>query len=260
MTITIILNAYKRTEYLDQQIISIKKQTVNVKEIFLWNNSDNLINHKEIDLELFSSKNLGVWGRFTMALNSNSEYICVIDDDTFPEKNWLQNCINSMKVQEGLYGARGVNFFSKNDYIVVEEKGIYGPSSKIEKVDIVGHNWFFKRDWLPYFWLEMPKINQSRFVGEDMNLSYSFKKYLNLNTYVPPHPKNQKDLWGGSPSSSLQLGQMDIAISKNKKMLKEMNEIYRYYVSKGLKIHKLNKNQIKGNYIKFKEMIKNYFF
>lgn len=256
MTISVILNSFKRTDYLSNQINSLKNQTIKPNEIFLWNNSSKLINNNDIDLEVFSSKNLGVWGRFSLALNTSSQYICLIDDDTIPGKKWFENCINSMNSKEGVYGARGINFCSKKDYIVVEEKGIYGPCNEIERVDIVGHNWFFKRDWLPYFWLEMPEITQSRFVGEDMNLSYSLKKYLNLDTFVPPHPKNDKDLWGGNLEMSLKLGQLDVAISKNKKRLNEMNEMYRFYVSKGLNIHKINHNKIKGYYLKLKRIIK----
>lgn len=253
--ITVILNAYKRTNFLELQINSLKKQSIKPEKIFLWNNTGKEIKHSSIDLEVVSSKNLGVWARFSLALNADTKFISIIDDDTIPCNKWFENCISSMEQKEGIYGARGVKFFSESDYLVCTEKGIYGPCDSIEKVDIVGHSWFFKRKWLPFFWLEMPEKDQSKYVGEDINLSYALKKHLNLNTFVPPHPKSNKDLWGSLKDQSLDLGQMEVAISKNKKHLKEMNEIYRLYIKKGFEINPTNNEIIKGNLLKFKKFI-----
>jgi hypothetical protein len=36
--ISVVLNGYKRAEYLDLQIKSIKEQSVKVKEILIWQN------------------------------------------------------------------------------------------------------------------------------------------------------------------------------------------------------------------------------
>ena len=125
------------------------------------------------------------------ALNSRNEFICVFDDDTIPGKNWIKNCLQTLEKQNGLLGARGVRFASKK-YIVGEEFGWSNPSNEIEQVDIVGHSWFFKREWLSYFWREIPNFNELSFVGEDIHFSYVLQKYLGLNTYVPPHPNEDK--------------------------------------------------------------------
>jgi hypothetical protein len=63
------------------------------------------------------------------------------------------------------------------------------------QVDLVGHSWFFKKEWLSYMWREIPDPKYNT-CGEDMHFSYMLQKYANIPTYVPPHPKNDKELWG----------------------------------------------------------------
>ena len=48
-----------------------------------------------------------------------------------------------------------------------------------------------------------------------MHFSYSIQKYLNLNTYVPPHPANNQQMWGSNPSLAYQYGVDKNAISVN---------------------------------------------
>ena len=139
-----------------------------------------------------SNANFGVWARFAYALNAQTEYICVLDDDTVPGSKWLENCVNTIKQTEGLLGAIGV-VFKDHDYINYDRHGWAAPNEKTVPVDIVGHSWFFKREWLGEFWREAP-IPESRICGEDMHFSYTLQKYLNLNTYVPPHQVNNKSL------------------------------------------------------------------
>ena len=84
--ITVILNGFKRPQFLKEQIEAINNQTIKPVEIMLWQN-----NIEGFDSELTNSittascnKNLGVWARFAFALNAKTEYICVLDDDTIP--------------------------------------------------------------------------------------------------------------------------------------------------------------------------------
>ena len=64
-------------------------------------------------------------------------------------------------------------------------------------VDIVGHSWFFKKEWITQLIKELPDIDEEMFVcGEDMHLSYVLQKYLYIPTMVPPHPLENKELWG----------------------------------------------------------------
>ena len=120
-SISIIFNGFKRTNLLTKQWNSIVKQTVKPKDIFIWINDsgedqtihESILKHSTVAR---CNKNLGVWSRFFFALNCTTKYICVIDDDTFPGDMWLENCLNHISKQDGLYGTRGVVFRDKDNY------------------------------------------------------------------------------------------------------------------------------------------------
>jgi hypothetical protein len=82
-----------------------------------------------------------------------------------------------------------------------------------------------------------------------MHFSYTIQKYLNLKTYVPPHPENDRSLWGslkgekyGGGMVSLWQGnphiQLDATTIKSNHQL--MNE---YYVKQCKKDWKLVKDK-----------------
>ena len=73
------------------------------------------------------------------------------DDDTIPGKKWFENCLETIKQNEGLLGTQGLRFKSKTRYSPNICIGWDNPNIKTEKVDIVGHCWFFKREWLSTF-------------------------------------------------------------------------------------------------------------
>ena len=200
MEITYILNLYRRPHVLLEQIESIKNQTVAPTQIMIWKNSYEGV---EIPIELKKdkdiivadcSRNLGVWSRFSFALNAKTEYICVIDDDSIIGKKWAENCLNTMMETPGLLGTRGLRF-KRGVYHDADVFGWESCNEKVEQVDIVGHAWFFKREWLTAFFRELPPPEYVT-AGEDINLSWMIQKYLGLNTYVPPHPKNDPEMWG----------------------------------------------------------------
>jgi GT2 family glycosyltransferase len=218
--VTVILNGYNRPEFLKTQLDAIKAQTIQPAEIMLWVNKE-----EGFDKELFegltvaiSNKNLGVWSRFAYALNAHTEYVCIFDDDTIPGKKWLENCINTMQTQEGLLGTRGVIFRFPNDYSYYDSQGWDVHNEKTEEVDIVGHAWFFKREWLWVLWKEAPPGNGEFYrVGEDMFFSYSLQKHLGIKTYVPPHPVSDLEMSGSlfgwqmgtvRPTSEVAMGEM----------------------------------------------------
>lgn len=235
--ITVILNGYKRGHVLETQYNSIVNQTMKPSEIILWQNKG-----QNFDLDLTekmthvkSNKNFGVWARFAMALNAETEYICVFDDDTIPGSKWLENCYNTIQKYDGLLGTIGVTFLSKNSYQPIERVGWANPNNSTQQVDIVGHSWFFRREWLSSFWRELPSIGTSRIVGEDIHFSYTLQKYLNKNTYVPPHPIDDPQLWGSDPRLAWSIGTDNNAISVNNTNLSIMSETYKSYINKGFK-------------------------
>lgn len=238
--VTVILNGYKRGKNLELQYDSVKTQTLRPKEIMLWQNKgedfDSEITNKMVHVN--SNKNFGVWARFAFALNAETEYICIFDDDTIPGKKWLENCYNTIQKHDGLLGTIGVRFLSDTSYQPIHRIGWANPNENTEQVDIVGHAWFFRREWLSTFWRELPDSNQSKIVGEDIHFSYTLQKYLNKNTYVPPHPKDNLEMWGSNPNLAWKLGQDSPAISMNQNNLKIMSNTYVNYINKGFKIMK----------------------
>lgn len=240
--VTVILNGYKRGSHLELQYNAIKSQTLKPKEIMLWQNKGEVFDEKITSqiTHANSNKNFGVWARFAFALNANTEYVCIFDDDTIPGKKWLENCYDTIQKYDGLLGTIGVRYLTKTSYLPIERIGWDNPNDKTEQVDIVGHSWFFRREWLSTFWRELPEINQSKLVGEDMHFSYTLQKYLNKNTYVPPHPKNNMDMWGSLPQTAWSIGQDSAAISMNPNNINEMSKTYVNYINKGFKIIKDN--------------------
>ena len=205
--ISVILNGYKRGNCLNEQLEAIKSQSIPASEIFLWYNHPETgeVNYDIIEKipTALSNINMGVWARFAYALNCKSEYICIFDDDIVPGKLWFENCITTIKKVNGLIGAVGLLYISPNPPCNSSYYERYsrfgwvdgGQTDIIQQVDLVGHAWFFKREWLSYFWRELPDPKYFT-CGEDMHFSYMLQKYAGIKTYVPPHPNINKELWG----------------------------------------------------------------
>mgnify|MGYP003644413277 CR=1 FL=1 len=197
-TITVILNAYRRPEYLREQIEAIKSQTVKPTKIWLWVNyhrDNERINfqYNDIDAVINSSVNFKYHGRLALALLAQTDYIAMFDDDTIPGKRWFENCIATEKAigEQCILGGAGVSL--NNEYYVDHRR--YGwptPSNEITEVDLVGHAWFFPRKFLTSIWAEKPISFEN---GEDIQLSYLAQKVYGAKTYCPPHPLDNKDLW-----------------------------------------------------------------
>lgn len=236
--VTAILNGYKRPSFLAEQVNAIENQTIKPSEIMLWQNHDVGFD-KELTNTLttsISNKNLGVWARFAFALNAKTEYICIFDDDTIPGSKWFENCIETMKTHEGLLGTIGLIYDNDKGYLPNVRHGWDRPNQKTVQVDIVGHAWFFKREWLSTFWREL-RPNGFDIVGEDMHFSYTLQKYLGINTYVPPHPINDKEMWGSL--KGWEMGTEANGLSLKPANIQLMNEYYKYLIKNDFKI--LNK-------------------
>jgi hypothetical protein len=195
--ISVILNVYKRPDTLEKQIQAILNQSVqiNPENIHVWYNSSGVQQFlpKNKSIKTYSCNwNTKFFGRFTIPLLCRTEYIAMFDDDILPQKDWFKNCLDSMNKQEGIYGGSGVILKSKG-YSPFSKFGWNGGhSNKIERVDLVGHAWFFKQEWIKYLWYEKP-ISWDN--GEDIMFSFLAQKYGNINTFVPPHPENNRNLW-----------------------------------------------------------------
>jgi hypothetical protein len=246
-SVTVILNGYKRTYTIEEQYEAIKNQTVKNTHIFYWVNlteesakiPQSIINDSH---SIISNTNFGVWGRFSIALNAVTPYICVIDDDTIPGSKWLENCLNTIEQHRGIITTRGVianngldrNYPMPNSYTA---HGWCNPNEEVLRVDMGCHCWFFEKKILRAFWGDMPETIPMNY-GEDMHLSYVAQKHFGLNTYVAPHPLNDKEMWGSHPDKAQKYGTDEVAISWNNEANMGMNMYWNFIRDNGFKIIK----------------------
>jgi glycosyltransferase involved in cell wall biosynthesis len=240
--VTVILSGYKRPHVLKEQYQAILDQTYQNIPIMFWSNYDkDSMDKYPYDVlhnvvSTFSNVNFGVWARFAYALNAPTKYVCVIDDDTIPGKKWIENCLETMKTHRGLLGCRGVRMIGDDytNYPGCKYESICG-NNNIEEVDIMGHSWFFEKIWLRAYWAEMPQTIPP-FGGEDMHFSYVVQKHFNLNTYVPPQPENDKDMWGSINPSKY--GEDYNATSRTQDGYNHANSYWNFILSQGYKLVK----------------------
>jgi len=235
--ISVVLNVFKRSKYFKQQLESIKSQSITPFEILVWENGqervpENLRNNLIIAR---SSYNLGVWARFAYALNCTGDYICILDDDTIPGSRWLENCYQTILETPALLGTRGLVFQNALSYSLNFEVGVYAPNAATKRADIVGHSWFFKKEWLSAYWFEANNKFDSLLAGEDIHFSYALQKNLDIPTLVPPHPENKLEFWGSSPKLAKEYGSGFESISTSKDSLKRFESALQHYRKLGFK-------------------------
>ena len=232
---TFLLNVFRRPEALERQIESIRHQTVPPSAVMIWQNDAPLpdVDFSGLDVQTAQcSDNLGVWARLAYALNAETEYVCMLDDDTVPGSRWIENCLGTLSAAEGLLGTRGLRFKSRRSYLLAEEIGWQAPNDSVERVDIVGHAWFFRSEWLQAFW-SVPRFSLAT-AGEDFHFSFALQHVLGLGTYVPAHPAHDRSLWGADPETSLRFGVSEQAVSASPGAQERFQRAFRFYVDAGL--------------------------
>lgn len=244
MSVTVILNGYKRHYTMQSQYDAIKNQTYKDITTMVWINiHDHILQFPAPILEeaesIVSNTNYGVWGRFSVALNAQTKYVCIIDDDTIPGSKWIENCVNTIEKNNGILTTRGVIMtpFEKT-YPSPGSYNAYGwcnPNEETVRVDMGCHSWFFDKSILRAFWYEMPNVIPMNY-GEDMHLSYVAQKHFGLYTYVPPHPKDNQDMWGSMPDTGKQYGDDSAAISWGAEANAGMNKYWNFIRKNGYKI------------------------
>ena len=206
--ISVILNTYKRPHLLERQIEAVKNQSIEIKSenIHVWHNKNELPHTSPSDPKVNTydcNWNTKFFGRFTIPLLLKTPYVAVFDDDTIPQKDWFKNCLETIKITNGILGGSGVILKAKS-YTPHSKVGWNAlHSDKVERVDLVGHAWFFKQEWAKYFWYEKPF---SWDTGEDIMFSYLAQKYGGINTFVPPHPESNVLLWCNNHKEGMEMG------------------------------------------------------
>jgi hypothetical protein len=241
--VTAILTLYKRPYCLEKQIEAIRNQTIPPKQIILLKNYFEGVSLPELKniTVIDCNKNFGVWARFAASLLADTEFVCVFDDDTIPGKRWFENCISSMKKREGLYGTIGVIFPQPSYSITLDNRvGWDRPNTEITEVDIVGHSWFFKREWVTHLWRYNPNYKDDLKCGEDINFSFQLQK-IGIPTLVPPHPPGEHELYGSNPTTGWQYGADNNAVSREVTSSVLFDNALQNAIRKGFKLLCMNR-------------------
>lgn len=239
--ISVILTAWRRPQYLEEQVERILNQTVHPKEIILWYNAPprklgiferkHLVSFKNDKYvkKIMCDYNFGIIPRFTLASCLESEYVCIFDDDTMPGERWFENCLNYVDSTQALCGTIGLRYLSKTDLQTEKPRmGWEGMNEKLEYVDLVGHSWFFRREWAKYFWDEDPV---SYTFGEDIHFCAMLQRH-GIRTACPPHPQSDKSLWG---SVKPERGVDKVAISCSSNKSEEFWQVVKHEIEQGYK-------------------------
>jgi len=233
--ITVILNCYKRPNYLHQQIEAIRNQTIAPTDIWIWYNKPE--DGEQYDLTnmgckvVTSNYNFKFHGRFSFGLLAQTKYIAFFDDDTIPGNKWFENCLNTIEAgYDGILGSTGI-YLNSSNYQQHQKIGWNG-THNIEpyKVDLVGHSWFMNKNYLRHMWTENPISWEN---GEDIQLSFLAKMIGGIDTFVPPHPENDIELWGSIPSLGSTYGNDDKSSWRKFNHMKLRDEIVTTYIKKG---------------------------
>jgi len=197
--ITVVLNCYKRAQYIEEQIKALMNQTIPPTDIMVWSNKPEEgeqfnLDHLGIKVA-YANHNFKFHGRFAFGLLARSKYVAFLDDDTIPGPKWFESCMTEIEKEDLILGTTGVRY-GGTGYDPHTKIGWNGEhNEELKYVDLVGHAWFMKRSTLKYLWEEDPISWEN---GEDIQLSGFAYKYGNIKTAVPPHPISDKSLWGSS--------------------------------------------------------------
>ncbi|MEJ2587286.1 MAG: glycosyltransferase, partial [Deltaproteobacteria bacterium] len=241
--ISVILTAWNRPQYLEEQVHSILSQTVSPHEIVLWYNQPSnklgllkrkqLLKFKNADKvkKIICDHNFGIVPRFSIASCLDGEYVCIFDDDTIPGNEWFENCLDHIQRENCILGTIGLRFLGLEDMSVRSEKprmGWEAKNDRLEWVDVVGHCWFFKKAWAKHFWDEPPLLKS---FGEDIHFCAMLQKQ-GIRVACPPHPPEKKSLWG---SLRPEIGVDRVAISCSRERSLDYYHVVKHEMDKGFK-------------------------
>jgi GT2 family glycosyltransferase/tetratricopeptide (TPR) repeat protein len=232
--ITVVLTAYRRPDSLADQLDSIRKQTVQPRQVWVWANAPDesvsaAIAALNVDRVATCFPNAYFHARFALAQTALTQYVAVFDDDSVPGTRWFENCLETMAACPGILGSAGVRL-SGPAYTPRTICGWHAPSDEIVEVDLVGHAWFLATDWV-HLLFSSPAVTGTN--GEDIELSARALRLAGIRTFCPPHPVSDMSLWGSTRGA--ELGADELAASRRVAHLEERECIVRAEIAAGWK-------------------------
>ncbi|KAF3337856.1 Glycosyl transferase family 2 [Carex littledalei] len=219
--ITVVLNHFKR-KTLCAQLDSLLNQTLPFHHVWVISfGSPNELslkrivdsyNHSRISF-ISSSYDFKYYGRFQMALQTEADFVYILDDDMIPGMKMLEILAHvggTEKYRNSVLGSIGrILPFRQKDFTFPsyrkfrsKEAGLYLPDpayditvERIVQVDFLSSSWFLSADLVKTLFIETPFTFMT---GEDLHLSYQLQKYRNAGSFVLPVDPNDKETWGDS--------------------------------------------------------------
>lgn len=249
--VTTILTVFKRPDLLDIQIKRLQEQTIStdiwiditVNEITNSDKVSEIINkYPNYRYNIHWNQNLYHIGRFYYAMNVQTDFVFILDDDQLPGKNYIKHCIDTQKkIGDSILTGYGV-ILNRNDgyYSNIsygwQSVGLREIENEIPmEVDMAGHSWFFPKRVTKYITYEDPPSIKN---GEDLHFSYTCQKYGNVPVFVASHMKNSPENWSSSPTHSMSFGNDSVATWRLSNHQPLRHEAVRQYVSNGWKLVK----------------------
>jgi FkbM family methyltransferase len=222
--ITVLISGFARPEYLKPQIEALNNQTIKPDKIIVLYTKPN----KDFKVPFMDGADFivveddqGLNTRFAVGLIAKTKYVCITDDDLIPGKKWLETCLNASKREDAIICGYGVRYNEAMDEASSRKFGDHGEKNEaLEEIDMAGHCWFLKKEWLKYFWMEEP-LDWT--VSDDMHLSYTIKKYIKIRLLVSPHPENNKEIWSNI-RPELGLGKKALHARKEGDLIADSND------------------------------------
>ena len=121
--ITVVVASKNRPNHLLALLESLKKQTQLPAEVIIVDASDSFAKIEDSNLpfkvthvptkdsSISRQRNLG-----KRLIDSNTKYLSILDDDTYPEEKYLEKVVDFLEVNEQVAGASGITF-PPNDYM-----------------------------------------------------------------------------------------------------------------------------------------------
>jgi hypothetical protein len=230
--ITAIVTAYRRPKAIQPLLDAIRSETVGALQIWVWSNNPTAealtaIDASKPDRAVTSSVNAYFHARFALALTVPTEYVAIFDDDSIPGPRWFENCLATIERTPGILGSAGVRLHDAC-YASATKHGWHDPSSDTVAVDLVGHAWFLRTQWLHYLFAEPAIVGTN---GEDIELAARAMRFAGIPCYCPPHPPDDKSLWGST--RGLELGDDSNASFRRVGHVAERDRIVRVEIAAG---------------------------
>ncbi|GJM87285.1 hypothetical protein PR202_ga03225 [Eleusine coracana subsp. coracana] len=220
--VTVILNHFKRRT-LCAQLEQLRRQTLPFHRAWVLSfGSPNEASLRRIVDSYNDSRvsfvssgyDFKYYGRFQMALQSESDFVYVLDDDMIPGARMLEilcHVAGTDKYGNAVLGSIGriLPFRQKKDFSFPsyrkfrsKEAGLYLPDpayditvDRIVQVDFLSSSWFLPADLVKTLFMETPFTFMT---GEDLHLSYQLQKYMGAGSFVLPVDPADKETWGDS--------------------------------------------------------------